>query len=310
MNILRTYKIVASTALMAMSGIAFAQNDANKPVILDQAQAQQGNYNEAVNKEWLPSLVKDGAYDRVAHINKPLDWQSIREADILWKKRYWREIDTREKQNMAFRYPGDEYTGGGYFIEILLDAIKKGKVKAYSNFDDRFTLALSKEQIMEMLVGKPDTTPSEDPVTGEITYVITQSEFNPDLVTKYRLKEDWIFDRNTGRMTVRIIGIAPLLDVMNEDGTFRATQAMFWLYYPEIRDMLAQYEVYNPENDVARMTWDNYFEGRRFASRVIKVSNPFDMSFKDRNMSNMEALYEGQRVSEQLFNKEHDMWVY
>ena len=101
-----------------------------------------------------------------------------------------------------------------------------------------------------------------------------------------------------------------VLDIYNDDGTYRATQAMFWLYYPEIRDMLAQYEVYNPENDVARMTWDDYFEGRYFASRIIKTSNPFDLTFQQRGMSNMEALYEAEKAQEMLFNKEHDMWVY
>ena len=55
---------------------------------------------------------------------QPIPWQYIREDDILWKKRVWREIDTREKQNVAFRYAGDEHTGGGMFIEILIDAIK------------------------------------------------------------------------------------------------------------------------------------------------------------------------------------------
>lgn len=305
MGILRTYRIAASAALVFVGGVAFAQNQS----IMDQTQTQY-NTSEAVNTTWQPSLVTDGAYDRVPHINKPSQWQHLREADIMWKKRVWREIDTRERQNMAFRYPGDDYTGGGYFIEIILDAVKKGKIKAYSNMDDRFTSALTKDQIMELLIGKPDTTMVEDPVTGNMVMKISSREFNPDVVTKYRIKEDWIFDRNLGRMQARIIGIAPIQDKYNEDGTFRASQAVFWLYYPEMRDMLAQYEVFNPDNDVARMTWDDYFEGRYFSSRVIKTSNPFDLTFRERGMSNLETLYEGQKATEMLFNKEHDMWVY
>jgi gliding motility associated protien GldN len=211
---------------------------------------------------------------------------------------------------MAFRYPGDDYTGGGFFIEIILDAVKKGKIKAYSNMDDRFTTALSKDQIMELLIGKPDTVMVENPETGEMIMKISSREFNPDVVTKYRIKEDWVFDRNLGRMVVRIIGVAPIQDRLNEDGTFRASQAVFWLYYPEMRDMLAQYEVFNPENDVARITWEEYFEGRYFSSKIIKTSNPFNASFRERGMSNMEALYEGQKSTDMLFNKEHDMWVY
>lgn len=305
MNILKSYRIVASAALLFAGNAAFAQNN----MMVDQAQTQF-NSVDGITKDWRPSLVPDGVYDRVPHTNAPVAWQNVREADILWKKRVWREIDTREKQNMAFRYPGDDYTGGGYFIEIILDAIKKGKIKAYSNLDDRFTSTLTKEQIQEMLAGKPDTTMVTDPNTGKEQMVITLREFNPDNVTKYRVKEDWVFDRNLGRMTARIIGVAPYQDKYNDDGSFRGSQALFWMYYPEIRPMLAQYEVFNPENDVARMTWDEYFEGRYFSARIVKTSNPFDMSFRDRGMSNLEALYEGQKENEKIFNKEHDMWVY
>jgi gliding motility associated protien GldN len=303
MSILKAYRLAATTALVFVSGLAFAQGTT------DPAQPQFNSY-DGVNKDWLPSLVTDGVYDRVPHVTKIQNWQTVREADIMWKKRVWREIDIREKQNMAFRYPGDDYTGGGFFIEIILDAVKKGKIKAYSNMDDRFTTALSKDQIMELLIGKPDTVMVENPETGEMIMKISSREFNPDVVTKYRIKEDWVFDRNLGRMVVRIIGVAPIQDRLNEDGTFRASQAVFWLYYPEMRDMLAQYEVFNPENDVARITWEEYFEGRYFSSKIIETSNPFNASFRERGMSNMEALYEGQKSTDMLFNKEHDMWVY
>lgn len=155
MSILKTYKIAASTALLFMGGVAFAQNDP----------ASNFSSYDGVTKDWKPSLVRDGVYDRVQHINTPLRPQEVRENDLMYKKRIWREIDIREKQNMAFRYPGDDYTGGGQFIEIILDAVSKGKIKAYSNMDDRFTTALTKDQIIDMLVGQPDTTWVTDPET-------------------------------------------------------------------------------------------------------------------------------------------------
>jgi len=306
MNILKSYRLLASASLLLVSGVAFAQGSTN---MTDQPTTQP-SAPAAVNSGWKSSLVTDGAYDQVAHVNRTLPWQPLREADVLWKKRIWREIDIRQKQNMAFRYPGDDNTGGGMFIEILIDAVKKGKVKAYSTVDDRFTSALTKEQILEGLTGKPDTIPVVDPITGETSYKIIQRDFNPDMVTKFRLKEDWIFDRNLGRMVVRIIGLAPLKDIYNEDGSFRASTPMFWLYYPELRDLLVQYEVYNPENDVARMNWDEFFENRFFSSYIVKESNPFDNTFNAMGLQGTDALYEGQRVSEELFNKEHDMWVY
>jgi gliding motility associated protien GldN len=305
MNIRQSYRLATLAGLLLCSTGVFAQ-----PVITDGAQAGSGSNNEPVSIGWQPSLVRDGAYDRTPHTIKPLGWQPLREADILWKKRVWREIDTREKQNTAFRYPGDDQTGGGYFIEILLDAVKKGKIKAYSTFDDRFTSALTKEQIMEKLVGKTDTIPQEDPVTGEIKYIYNNRDFDPDKVTLYRVKEDWMFDRNLGRMVVRIIGIAPLIDIKNEDGTTRASTPLLWIYYPEARPVLAQYEVFNPENDVQRLTWDDYLEGRYWSGRIVQVSNSYNESFKNAGLSNIESLYEAQRAAEMVFDKEHDMWVY
>ena len=307
MNVLKSYKLAVFAAALLSSSVGFAQGN---PTIMDQAQTQSSPNGGVVKSDWQPSLIRDGVIDKVPHIYTVLPWQPVRENDVLWKKRVWREIDTREKQNVGFRYPGDENTGGGYFIEILIDAIKKGKIKAYSNMDDRFTSSLTKDQIMGMLVGKPDTLSVIDPNTGEAKMVISTKEFNPESVTKYRLKEDWIFDRNLGKMVVRIVGLAPLQDKYNDDGSFRASQAMFWVSYPEAREVLAQYEVFNPENDVARMTWDDFFENRMFSSRIIKVSNPFDETFSQSGYNSMEALYEGQRAAEKVFNKEHDMWVY
>src|ERR1043165_7756621 len=179
MNIRQSYKLAALIGLLACTVSAGAQN------VVDAAQAGSGSNNEPVSGTWQPSLVRDGAYDRTPHSMRTLSWQPLREADVLWKKRVWREIDTREKQNLAFRYPGDDQTGGGYFIEILLDAVKKGKIKAYSTFDDRFTTALTKEQIIERLVGKPDTITQEDPVTGETRQLINNRDSDPDPETLY-----------------------------------------------------------------------------------------------------------------------------
>ena len=275
-----------------------------------------GGGNPGVNDIWLPSKTADGAYDRVPHYSTPIPWQYLREDDILWKKRVWREIDTREKPNLGFRYTGDEQSGGGMFIEILIDAIKRGKIKAYSNFDDRFTQVITKEQLMEQLIPPPDTTTLIDPVTGQEVIKIIKHDFEPDRITKYRIKEDWIFDRNVGAMVVRIVGIAPVIAIIGDAGDYRGDKAIFWLYYPDCRNLFAQYEVFNPHNDIARYTWDEFFESRQFSSKVIQVSNPFGpnpgsggIKFRD-YMNPMESLYESQHSAEEIFNKEHDMWVY
>jgi len=309
MTILKTYKLTLSVALLLGSGAVFAQKGTT-----DQPIGTSTDY-PGVTKNWAPSKTPDGAYDHVRHDrNVPIPWQPIREADILWKKRVWREIDTREKQNIGFRYQGDENTGGGMFIEILIDAIKRGYITAYSVNDDRFTAELTKDQLIEQLTLKPDTQQIEDPVSGQMITKIIRKDFKPEEITKFRIKEDWIFDRNEGKMVVRIVGIAPVKDVYGDNGDFRGQQAMFWLYYPDIRGVLAKYEVFNPQNDVYRYTWDEFFESRQFSSRIYKVSNSLDAKFEEiygiDARGKMESLYESQQTANEIFNKEHDMWVY
>jgi gliding motility associated protien GldN len=267
-----------------------------------------GGTANIVKDGYAPSLRKDGAIDKEEHNNYAVPWQPIREADVLMKKRLWREIDTRQKQNVAFRYPGDDESGGGMYIEILLDAIKNGKITAFS--DDRFTTPMKPEDVMSKIIGEPETIEVEQ-ADGSIIQRIINKSFDPDDITKYRLKEDWIFDKNVGRMVVRIIGLAPYLDKKNTDGSFRATVPLFWVFYPDIRGYNARFEVYNPENDVFRITWDDFFEKRHFSSYVLKSTfdNPLQDDIKNYK-SGIDALLESEAIREKLFNKEHDMWVY
>lgn len=270
--------------------------------------------HEVVNADYAPSITKDGGWDKVAHIHKPIPWQPIREKDILWKKRVWREIDVNERQNMVFIYEGDEHTGGGMFADMLLYHVQKGTMKAYDINTDYFSKVLTKDEIARKVAPTIDSTEVEDPVTNIVSRVAITRSFRPDLIRKYRIKEDWIFDGSTGKMVVRILGIAPIIDVYSDEGAYKGPQTLFWLYYPDIRAILAQYEVVAKDNDVHRMTWDEFFESRAFSSKIIKVSNSLNRRLEDLHgvdgMGRMEQLYEGKNVSEEVFDKEHSHWEY
>lgn len=272
--------------------------------------ASSANSNNAVNDKWKPALRRDGAIDRVPHNNVLIPWEPIREADVLWKKRVWREIDIREKQNFPFRYPGDDFSGGGMYIEILMDAIKKGKVTAFA--DEGFRSEMKWEDVQQIVAGGADTMYRENPDDGSLEMIIINKVFNPEHITKFRVKEDWIFDRNLGRMQCRILGISAYLDKYSpQTGEYQTSYPIFWINYEDLRPVHVQYEVYNPENDVFRVTWDDFFEKRLFSSFIIKssINNPFmeDIkSYKD----GIYRLYEANEIKEKIFNKEHDLWVY
>ena len=114
-------------------------------------------------------------------------------------------------------------------------------------------------------------------------------------------------------MHVRILGIAPLKTIRNADGSFSDVTPLFWVYYPDLRPMLAKYEVYNGKNYGARMSWEELFESSMFASRIIKstINNPYDHVYQSVILKIRSLrLLEGENIKEKIFNYEQDLWSY
>ena len=102
----------------------------------------------------------------------------------------------------------------------------------------------------------------------------------------------------------------PLKTIYNSDGSERAESPMFWLYYPDLRPILAKFDVYNPKNYMARMSWEDLFEMRYFSSYIVKEDNVFDRSIKSYIKDGVQQLLEGQKIKNDIFNWEQDLWQY
>lgn len=273
-----------------------------------------GDFSDSVKR----SLRPDGAVDKGPDNNEliPLPYEHLRADDALYLERVWREIDLREKMNQPFRYNAEDDFGSQKFIAILLNAVRSGKVTAFADVDDRFTTPLDLQSVNSLISGgTADTTAvyNLDDPTKIDRYVVTQTSFNPDDVLKIRLKEEWVFDREAGRMFVRILGIAPLKTSYRQDGSDRGSAPMFWIYYPDLRPILANYQVYNPKNmGIGRMTWEELFEARMFSSYIIKstLDNPFNKTIRGVIRDPILALLEGENIKERIFNFEQDLWSY
>ena len=233
-----------------------------------------------------------------------LDYQPIREADIVWDKRIWRVIDVREKMNLPFVYPVRP------FFQILIQAAENGDIKIFR--EDNFKKFLTGEEL-DKLLHRVDTVVVMDPETYVETVQIRKSDIDFNDIKTYRVKEMWYFNKQTSRLECRVLGIAPIKDEYDDAGNLKYTLPMFWIYYPEARMFLSREKVFNDQNDAAPGTWADVFDSRFFSSFIIKESNVMDNRlsdiFKGEN-DGVKLLLESEKIKNEILNKEHDLWTY
>lgn len=279
---------------------------ANLPIEYDTATA-----DNTVRK----SLRNENAFDKSSLTARtPLTYEHLRWDDALYAEKVWRELDMREKMNKVFQYEAEDDNGSQMFVNMIMRAVNTGEVTAFT--DDRFTTPMTVDDIRQLTAGKVDTLPKYDikQIDKIIGYVVTRKSFNPKDVTRIRLKEEWVFDRESSRMFCRILGIGFLKTEYFPNTTKeRGTSSLFWVYYPDLRASLAKAEVYNPKNmGQSRMTWEELFESRMFSSYVVKstLDNPGNKMIRAYIKDPILALLEGDNIKEKMFNFEQDLWSY
>ena len=293
------------------AAVAPVKDTTAKPVVVLEADIKLDTPRRSLRNDAIieRNLVKD---------RTPLVYEHIREDDAVYRQRVWEEIDVHEKMNLPFMYKAKEDNGSQLFINILLNGIKSGQITAFDPTDDRFTTPMTFKQIAENTVAKPHTVQvpdlDKDPdgSKGLMRDTLIQEEFNPEDIERYEIKEEWVFDKQTSRLHVRILGIAPEKTIREPDGSFRAVSPLFWVYYPDLRPMLAKFEAYNGKNFGARMSWEELFEARMFAGRIIKstIDNPGDQMIAQYIKDPILQLLEGENIKEKIFNYEQDLWSY
>lgn len=245
-------------------------------------------------------------------------WPYLREADVMYARRIWRIIDMREKQNQPMMWPKNPLN------KILFNAVKDNKLLPY--FDDSLSTTKTVEEFENYFAQKvpekrlvdPNGDP-DDPTNFYMDTVVLKIEDSD--IKKLKVMEDWIFDKKESRMYVRIIGIA-LIARPKGDAENLGDQDFVWLKYHrdpddednfDLREVLVNYEVFNRQNDAARITYDDWFEQRMFSSYIVKENNQYDNAIKDFadfKDNGVAALLEAERIKYDLFEKEHDLWEY
>jgi len=174
----------------------------------------------------------------------------LRNADVKFRKRVWRVIDLRQKMNRSWTWPKNPIS------QVFWELGTKGLVRAYAT--DSFNRVITPEDIIRA-TAEIITTSKQRPGSDDPTDLVDTSfpeYFSWDLIQKFEIMEDWVFDYKHGEFKPIIIGIAPIQPKNIMGQTYDVKP--FWLKMDDCRATLAKSEVFNRYNDAMRLNWDQH----------------------------------------------------
>lgn len=296
-------KVLNIAILLFLSIGAFAQTTKPAPGKTDTAKT-------TLKKAKIKTPPRDGFSAR-----KDVDsavmvpFADVREEDVFYSKRIWREIDLRDTINSVLKAENAK------LIDIIQEAIANEELTVYSPKDtvqgkvlednDSFRIALTSKEALQNMRGMTEGTP--DATTGKLSEP-TLKRFRPDEFLKFRIKEDWILDSKRSVFEPRIIGLAPMKMV---EGNW---QPVFWIYYDDVRELLTKQRMINPGNDASVLTFDDFFVRRLFSSYIVKETNPANKNIVDilglTDPKDPKKLYESERIKKSIADFEQSLWEY
>lgn len=259
-----------------------------------------GNDREGIMQGVAP---KDNLY------KPPMPYAYLREADVMWSRVVWRKLDMREKMNQPIYYPLQATKERISLVQLILNAMKEGSLTVYDVMNDEFTTPLSYSSTKNF-GSWTDTIWVENPDTYVMEPKPVVYDFDPATVKEFRIKEVWFFDKQRSQLDVRILGICPVAENLDPvTGEVRGMSPMFWVYFPELRNLLSSVRVFTRFNGSTEMTYDDLFWKRMFSSYIYKVSNVYDRKIADYT-TGINALLESEKAKDDIFVFEHDLWEY
>lgn len=243
---------------------------------------------------------------------KPVPYPYVREADVMWAKDVWRTIDLRQRMNFPLKYPVEGKMSGGdrySLFGLLMEGIKTEEITPYEyvpnvGWNDPFQKLTNLSAIYNLTIG--DTVPNDDG-----TFEVIQGT---SYIWQFMIQEQWFFDKKHSTMQVRIVAIAPVFFNLFDEFGQRLPQPTrsipFIVHFPQCRRLFATHAVYNANNDAQPISFDDLFFQRRFASTISGESNVYADRALARYKTGKDILLEAERIKQDLFIMEHDLWEY
>lgn len=254
---------------------------------------------------------------------KPMPYPPVRESDVIWEKVVWREIDFNERFNQFFYFPTNDSVnsqGRTNLVSLILRAVKNGEISNVYD-DDDMKAPKDPAKAISDLAGEPiererpkvdadGQTIFDEDGEPEMEKWLQERTFDITTATKIRIKERWYIDKQDSRQKVRILGLAFEYDKELASGN-NARNWSFWIPMNDmaVRNVLVNANAFDENNDVVENSYDDVFIARYFDSYIIRTSNIHNRSISD-YLVGEDAILEAQKLEEEIYDIESDMWEY
>jgi len=250
--------------------------------------------------------------------DKPLEYGYVDDRDILYSRMTWEKIVLDERVNFPLYYPIDTNNIGKdrrSLFDVLMANVKNGNIE--NIYDDSYFTAKRTLKDIQAALKRVDTTELgiEQLNAGETLsaeYVDIREISAADIV-EFRIKGLWYFDKRQGELKYRLLGIAPVAPDVNFIDTDNVDLVeLFWVFFPDARQVLHNSKAFNNENSAVPLSFDHLLNARRFNGYVYREENvQGDRTINEYISDNaLMQLLESDRVKEKIRNFEQDMWSY
>ena len=271
-----------------------------------------------LNAKTPDQIGKKTATELKSDDDKPLAYGYVADRDVFWAKTTWEIIDLDERVNMSLFYPVDTANIGSErrsLYQVLTKAIKEGKITEV--YTDSYFNTKKTFSDIEASLTKIDTADAGREQFNAGSAIDPQYIIRRDLtaedVSDYKIKGYWYFDKRQSEMKYRLLGICPVTpDVYTIDNEEKDYIELFWVFFPDAREVLHNANSFNDTNSAQPISFDHLLNSRRFSAVIYKEENVYG----DRNIegyikdNSQLQLLESERLKDKIRNFESDMWTY
>lgn len=253
-----------------------------------------------------------------ANDEEPLSYGFIDDRDVLWSKTIWEIIDLNERINFPYYYPTDTINLGSdrrSLFDVLKRGVSRGKIKEIYE-DDYFKTKMTYAEILERLVKTDTIDAGYDQLNAGLEvspeYINTR-RITAEEIDQYLIKGTWYFDKRQGELKYRLLAIAPVapdLSTIDNEPDQQDLVPLFWIWYPDARNVLNDAYVFNTRNSSQPIAFDHMLNSRRFNAVIYKEENVYQDRQVDAYIYEdaLQQLLESERIKSVIRDFEQDMW--